>query len=162
MSNFFICSELKSPTVHLIREIYDGENAMDTFIAELDRALISQYDYIIIEPSKLGDETSRWINVGNCLHQTAVLTGLASVASSKLTPLSNVFIFFDKLIVSLFQLQISSGHATSPSALRWVSFHSSAQHFTRFRGQLILAASIKSRKIQTSFPNFPSTTSPLP
>lgn len=67
---------------------------MDTFIAELDRALISQYDYIIIEPSKLGDETSRWINVGNCLHQTAVLTGLASVASSKLTPFSNVFIFF--------------------------------------------------------------------
>lgn len=59
---------------------------MDTFIAELDKALISQYDYIIIEPSKLGDETSRWINVGNCLHQTAVLTGLASIASSKLTP----------------------------------------------------------------------------
>lgn len=82
----YFFSELKSPTIHLIREIYDGENAMDTFIAELDRALVAKYDYIIIEPSKLGDETSRWINVGNCLHQTAVLSGLASIATSKSTP----------------------------------------------------------------------------
>jgi hypothetical protein len=56
---------------------------MDTFIADLDRALIGRCDYIIIEPAKLGDETSRWIMVGNCLHQTAILSGLTSIASSK-------------------------------------------------------------------------------
>lgn len=72
---------MKSPTVHLIREIYDGENAYENFIADLDRALIEKYDYIIVEPSKLSDETSRWIMVGNCLHKTAVLSGLASILS---------------------------------------------------------------------------------
>lgn len=78
---FILNSELKSPTVHLIREIYDGENAYDSFIADLDRALIEKYDYIIVEPCKVSDETSRWIMVGNCLHKTAVLTGLVSIAS---------------------------------------------------------------------------------
>lgn len=74
-------SELKSPTVHLIREIYDGENAHESFISDLDRALIEKYDYIIVEPATVADETSRWIMVGNCLHKTAVFSGLASIAS---------------------------------------------------------------------------------
>lgn len=39
-------------------------------------------NYIIIEPTKLGDETGRWITVGNCLHKTSVATGIASIASS--------------------------------------------------------------------------------
>jgi hypothetical protein len=47
-------SELKSPTVHLIREIYETDNAHDHFIAALDRALVEKVDYIIIEPNKLG------------------------------------------------------------------------------------------------------------
>jgi len=95
---FFHCSELKSPTVHLIREIYDGENAHDNFISDLDRALIEKYDYIIIEPAKVADETSRWIMVGNCLHKTAVLSGLASIGSGKrasifLQSCSNISLF---------------------------------------------------------------------
>ena len=36
----------------------------------------------MIEPSKLGDETARWIAVGNCLHKTAVVTGMMSVAAA--------------------------------------------------------------------------------
>ena len=39
----------------------------------------AQVHTIIIEPSKLGDETARWITVGNCLHKTAVTTGLGSL-----------------------------------------------------------------------------------
>lgn len=52
------------------------------FEAELDKALEDKINYIIIEPTKLGDETGRWITVGNCLHQTGVATGIASIASS--------------------------------------------------------------------------------
>lgn len=83
--NLFHSSELKSPTVHLIREIYDGENAHENFILDLDRALVEKYDYIIVEPAKVADETSRWILVGNCLHKTSVLSGLASIASGLLS-----------------------------------------------------------------------------
>ena len=83
----FISSELKSPSVHCIREIYESDNAHNHFISELDRGLYEEAEYIIIEPTKLGDETSRWIKAGNCLHKTAMLSGLATIASSNyLTP----------------------------------------------------------------------------
>lgn len=42
----------------------------------------AKVDYIIIEPLRLADETGRWITVGNCLHKTAVVSGLASIISS--------------------------------------------------------------------------------
>ncbi|XP_055607045.1 transmembrane protein 11 homolog, mitochondrial isoform X2 [Uranotaenia lowii] len=74
-------SELKSPTVHVIREVYEGENAHETFELELDKALYAKADFIIIEPFRLGEETGRWIAVGNCLHKTAIISGVASVAA---------------------------------------------------------------------------------
>lgn len=77
---FFFYSEV-SLTNHVIREVYDSENAHETFEADLDKALYAKVNYIIIEPTRLGDETGRWITVGNCLHKTAVISGLASVAS---------------------------------------------------------------------------------
>lgn len=77
---FFYYSEV-SLTNHVIREVYDSENAHETFEADLDKALYAKVNYIIIEPTRLGDETGRWITVGNCLHKTAVISGLASVAS---------------------------------------------------------------------------------
>uniref|UniRef100_A0A1L8EDB2 Putative transmembrane protein 11 log mitochondrial isoform x1 n=1 Tax=Haematobia irritans TaxID=7368 RepID=A0A1L8EDB2_HAEIR len=72
------------PTFHIIREVYDSSNAHQHFEAELDKALEAKVDYIIIEPHRLGDETGRWITVGNCLHKTAVVSGLASLLSSLL------------------------------------------------------------------------------
>lgn len=45
---------------------------------ELERALEAQAGYIVIEPRNLGDETARWIKVGNCLHKTGVMTGIVS------------------------------------------------------------------------------------
>ncbi|KAK2833704.1 hypothetical protein Q5P01_017593 [Channa striata] len=69
---------------YIVHEIYNGENAQDQFEYELEQALEAQYKYIIIEPTRIGDETARWITVGNCLHKTAVLSGAACL----LTPLS--------------------------------------------------------------------------
>ncbi|CAG9800575.1 unnamed protein product [Chironomus riparius] len=93
--------ELKSPIVHLIREIYETDDAHEHFIAELDKALIEKVDYIIIEPNKLGDETARWILVGNCLSKTSIVTGLASIAANYLWP-RNIFISGSFCVVSFF------------------------------------------------------------
>lgn len=68
--------------------MYDSENAHETFEYELERALESECSLIVIEPSKLGDETSRWIAVGNCLHKTAALSGLAAIV----TGLSHLYV----------------------------------------------------------------------
>ncbi|XP_030385609.1 transmembrane protein 11 homolog, mitochondrial isoform X4 [Scaptodrosophila lebanonensis] len=77
-------SSSKVPTFHVIREVYDSSNAHERFEAELDKALEAKVDYIIIEPPRLGDETGRWITVGNCLHKTAVASGVVSLISSLL------------------------------------------------------------------------------
>lgn len=69
---------------YIVHEIYNGENVQDQFEYELEQALEAQYKYIVIEPTRIGDETARWISVGNCLHKTAVLSGAACL----LTPLS--------------------------------------------------------------------------
>ncbi|KAH8242442.1 hypothetical protein KR032_006526, partial [Drosophila birchii] len=77
-------STSKVPTFHVIREVYDSSNAHERFEAELDKALEKKVDFIIIEPPRLGDETGRWIWVGNCLHKTAVATGVVSLVASLL------------------------------------------------------------------------------
>lgn len=87
---FVYYSELKSPTIQVIREVYEGDEH-DTFEAELEKALEAKINYIIIEPQRLGDETSRWITVGNCLHKTAVTTGIASIICGSLWPDRPVF-----------------------------------------------------------------------
>ncbi|XP_072282452.1 transmembrane protein 11, mitochondrial-like isoform X2 [Pyxicephalus adspersus] len=69
---------------YVIHEVYDGDFSQEQFEAELDAALEHQYRYIVIEPARLGDETARWISVGNCLHRTSVVTGIICL----LTPLS--------------------------------------------------------------------------
>ncbi|XP_073458763.1 transmembrane protein 11, mitochondrial-like isoform X1 [Aquarana catesbeiana] len=68
---------------YVIHEVYDGDFSQEQFEAELDAALEHQYQYIVIEPARLGDETARWISVGNCLHRTSVVTGIVCF----LTPL---------------------------------------------------------------------------
>ncbi|XP_069883626.1 transmembrane protein 11, mitochondrial isoform X1 [Dipodomys merriami] len=66
---------LSATDCYIVHEIYNGENAQDQFEYELEQALEAQYKYIVIEPTRIGDETARWITVGNCLHKTAVLAG---------------------------------------------------------------------------------------
>lgn len=65
----------------VIREVYDGEYSQQCFAAELDHALDAGCMYIIIEPTQLGEETARWIFVGNCLHKIAVISGLGAIAA---------------------------------------------------------------------------------
>lgn len=65
----------------VIREVYDSEYAHQAFALELERALDASCTIIVIEPTQLGDETARWISVGNCLHKTAVLSGLGSIVT---------------------------------------------------------------------------------
>ncbi|XP_017786315.1 PREDICTED: transmembrane protein 11 homolog, mitochondrial [Nicrophorus vespilloides] len=72
---------LHSSNEAVIREVYDSEFAHQTFAMELERALDARCCVIVIEPTQLGDETARWISVGNCLHKTAVLTGLGAIIS---------------------------------------------------------------------------------
>lgn len=69
---------------YIVHEIYNGENAQEQFEYELEQALEAQYPYIVIEPTRIGDETARWVAVGNCLHKTAVLAGSVCL----LTPLA--------------------------------------------------------------------------
>lgn len=82
----FVC---RDGNVAIIREIYDSENANETFEYELERALESECSLIVIEPSKLGDETSRWITVGNCLHKTAALSGAAAILAGNQISIEN-------------------------------------------------------------------------
>ncbi|KAG5678434.1 hypothetical protein PVAND_008108 [Polypedilum vanderplanki] len=93
--------ELKSPTVHLIREIYETNDAHEHFIAELDKALIEKVDYIIIEPTKIGDETARWIVVGNCLSKTSMICSSACIAAGYVWPKNNL-IFGTLCTLSIF------------------------------------------------------------
>uniref|UniRef100_A0A6M2DNT1 Putative mitochondrial morphoproteinsis regulator n=1 Tax=Xenopsylla cheopis TaxID=163159 RepID=A0A6M2DNT1_XENCH len=73
-------------SIVVIREVYESENAYEVFEVELERALDAGYHTIIIEPTRLGDETGRWISVGNCLHKTAVLSGLGAIGFGILCP----------------------------------------------------------------------------
>ena len=65
----------------VIKEVYDSDNAQDLFEIELERALQAGCHQIVIEPSKLGDETARWISVGNVLHKTSIVTGIGAFAT---------------------------------------------------------------------------------
>jgi Mitochondrial morphogenesis regulator len=144
--NFFLrssCSELKSPTVHLIREIYDGEHAHESFILDLDRALTEKFDYIIIEPAKVADETSRWIMVGNCLHKTAVLSGLASAASGQFQRLWLLGLLTFNSWFLLLSLKDSSGLGISQSARHSLLFRCSARASTQSVGTQIHAFNIR-------------------
>lgn len=96
----FFFSRDESFSVAIIREIYDSENAHETFEYELEKALESECSLIIIEPSKLGDETSRWIAVGNCLHKTAALSGLAAIITGVLNLYKNCLHIITKINIS--------------------------------------------------------------
>jgi hypothetical protein len=84
MDNKFLFHRKLDPSkVAIIREVYDSENSHETFELELERALEAGCSVIIVEPSRLGDETARWIAVGNCLHKTAVLSGIGAIATGR-------------------------------------------------------------------------------
>ena len=75
----------------VIRDLYsnngDDKRYTNRILEEqLESSLESQVSYIIIEPKGIGDETLKWIAVGNFLHKTAVLTGLSCLIVPLFTP----------------------------------------------------------------------------
>lgn len=66
---------------NLTKELYD---------TELEVALSQQYPMIVIEPKVLGDQVSRWIQVGNFIHKSSVLCSLGCLVSPLLLPPKNV------------------------------------------------------------------------
>lgn len=68
----------------VIQEVYDGEYSQQCFAMELERALDAGCEVIVIEPTQLGDETARWISVGNCLHKTAVISGVSAIVAGRI------------------------------------------------------------------------------
>lgn len=74
---------MRRTNVAVIQEVYDGEYSQQCFAIELERALDAGCEVIVIEPQQLGDETARWISVGNCLHKTAVVSGLGAIVTGE-------------------------------------------------------------------------------
>ncbi|XP_044184014.1 transmembrane protein 11, mitochondrial-like isoform X1 [Acropora millepora] len=82
----YTCEDVCEGGCVIIHEIYDSEDAHEQFEADLERALESQCEMIVIEPTAIGEETARWIQVGNCLHKTAVISGLSCFLSPMILP----------------------------------------------------------------------------
>lgn len=96
----------------VVSDSYDFE----TTLSLLDSALDAQAPVIIIEPTELGDETSRWIRVGNCLHKTAVLSAVGCVAVGSVVPLVSSSV---GITASCVGLGLSSVLCAALYALSW-------------------------------------------
>lgn len=131
------------PSYRVIREVYDNGVAFEKFEAELDKALEAKVDYIVIEPTRLGDETARWIYVGNCLHNTAVVSGFASVIYS--------FIWQDRPLFSAPMCAISV-FCTGLYTVSW-NYDPCCQYQVRFEA-FCIKPEIKPRTHCTSQLNF--------
>jgi hypothetical protein len=92
--------DTRAKNLIIVREIYDSENAQERFESELEDALALGAETIVLEPMKLGDETARWIRVGNCLHKTAVLSGLSGIICAFAWP-KRPFVYFPICTLSL-------------------------------------------------------------
>ncbi|VDO93983.1 unnamed protein product [Soboliphyme baturini] len=55
-------------------------------LKQLDRALEQRFQTIVIEPIRLGDETSRWIAFGNMIHRVMLLGGFGSLVAARCFP----------------------------------------------------------------------------
>lgn len=61
-------------------------SAQEYFEVELEDALEAGCKIIFIESKELGEETARWIYIGNFLEKSAIITGLASILSNYVLP----------------------------------------------------------------------------
>ena len=78
---------------HVIHEADDpdlDENfKQELYDTELEVALNRQYPMIVIEPQVLGDQISKWIQVGNFVHKFSVLCSLGCLVSPFILPPNN-------------------------------------------------------------------------
>lgn len=136
----------------VIRELFDGANEL--FENELERALEIGCQTIIIEPCRLGEETARWIYVGDCISKTSIISGIGSILSGLLCP--------DKSVVQ-YSLLASSLLTNCFHVLSWQSDPCSYYRVERNQDKLsnIIAASKYKDNISmitSSYPPSPSDT----
>lgn len=76
------------PEHAIIRAPSITEDIEDEFLEDqLEDALEDKVQYIIIEPERIGNETTKWIQMGNFLHKAGVLSGLGCIISELTFPL---------------------------------------------------------------------------
>ena len=73
--------------------IHDSSNQhsdddKESLECQLEYALERHYPLVVVEPVWLGDETMRWIRVGNFLHKSAVLASLGALITLPFLPRS--------------------------------------------------------------------------
>ena len=74
------CREWSSvPEFVVIRALTEDEDDDEFLEEQLEDALDDEYQFIIIEPERIGNETTKWIQMGNFLHKSGVITGLGSI-----------------------------------------------------------------------------------
>jgi len=72
---FLISRPQEPPEYAIITDKGNNGYTEEDYENELEQALQDNYELIVIEPPVLGEETARWIKVGNCLHKTSVISG---------------------------------------------------------------------------------------
>lgn len=70
----------------IIKEVYENGSATEYFENQLEYALEAKVRIIVIEPSKLANETSKWLALGNWLHRISVLAGTSCVIIGAVFP----------------------------------------------------------------------------
>jgi len=94
-------------TFAVIREVYETGHSADEFSDQLDVALAQGVNLVVVEPCILGENTGRWIAVGNLLHKSGVLMGLAGVLSAPMVQqpaLTLPLAFMSSAAVGIYQL----------------------------------------------------------
>lgn len=64
----------------------DGEEGAPSLECQFEEALEREYVLIIIEPVGLGNDSTRWIKVGNFLHKMAVLASVTTLTTTPFMP----------------------------------------------------------------------------
>lgn len=88
-------------STYVIREIYESENSIENFLAQLETALQKRFKIIVIEPKRLAEETGRWIMLGNVLSRLSTLCGLASITICVVWPSRLYFVSVPLSTVSI-------------------------------------------------------------
>jgi hypothetical protein len=99
----------------------------------------------------VADETSRWILVGNCLHKTGVVFGLASIASGKDQVKDKLE---DPLTFLLFQGFVWPTNLTASSSFGFVSLFCTSLYAVSWDTDSCVQYQIE--RNPKNFPKFPS------
>ncbi|ESO06691.1 hypothetical protein HELRODRAFT_160886 [Helobdella robusta] len=84
-------SNNRSQKCYVIKEVYENGSALENFESQLDCAIYSNIETIIIEPTKLGKETSSWISLGNWIKFSSLASGVTCLSVGLVIPDRPIF-----------------------------------------------------------------------